>query len=349
VIRRPGALHATFTREKVVVSCAVIVLAALVPMIDSSQYGMDVLITMLIIMLLNVSWNFILGIAGVWNFGQLAIYAVGGYGAGLLLLHTSIPPWLAIIGGGLTGAVLAVLISVPTLRLFGIYTSLLTFAAAEVVQLVIQNDTSGTTGGTFGLPMVRGLFPSLSPLWNQRAWYWTCLGILIVAVAGTALLTRTTFGLGLRTLRDSLPYGSARGIAPLRHRILAFGVSGFAAGIAGALYTIYNGSIAPNVMGLTPMSIYVTMLVIGGMGTITGPLIGTAIVTVIEQLLIDHPGTEFTVLGAVLLAIVIFFPRGIAFEIEKMRRRVNAWMNEVEPVAEEGTAEFPARATVSSS
>jgi branched-chain amino acid transport system permease protein len=337
VTRRRTALQGTFTREKVVIAGACAFLAALVPLIDHSQYGMDVLITMLIIMLLNVSWNFILGIAGVWNFGQLAMYAVGGYGAGLLLLHTSVPPWLAIIGGGLAGAVLAVLIAVPTLRLYGIYTSLLTFAAAEVVQLVIENDTTGTTGGTFGLPMVRGLFPALSSAWNERAWYWTCLGILVVAVAGTALLTRTTFGLGLRTLRDSLPYGSARGIAPLRSRILAFAVSGFGAGIAGALYTIYNGSISPTVMGLTPMSIYVTMLVIGGMGTITGPLIGTAIVTLIEQLLISDPGTEFTVLGIVLLVIVIFFPRGIAFELDRVRRRVNTWMNETEPAPEEST------------
>jgi branched-chain amino acid transport system permease protein len=297
-------------------------------------------------MILNVSWNFILGVASVWNFGQLAIYAVGGYGAGLIILHTSIPPVIAIIGGGLTGAALAIIISVPTLRLYGIYTSLLTFAAAEVVQLVIENDTTGTTGGNFGLPMVRGLFPSLSPLWNERAWYWTCLAILIVAVAATALITRTTFGLGLRTLRDSLPYGSARGIAPLRARVTAFALSGFVAGIAGALYTIYNGSISPTVMGLTPMSIYVTMLVIGGMGRMTGPLIGTAIVTLIEQLLIDHPGTEFTVLGAVLLAIVIFFPRGIAAEFDRLRRRVNSWMNETEPVAakdEVGDPAAPAR------
>ena len=99
-------------------------------------------------------------------------------------------------------------------------------------------------------------------------------------------------------------------------------------------------------MGLTPMSIYVTMLVIGGMGTMTGPLIGTAIVTLIEQLLIDHPGTEFTVLGAALLVIVVFFPRGIAFEFDRLRRRVNTWMNETEPVPADDVGETAAPATV---
>jgi branched-chain amino acid transport system permease protein len=132
-------------------------------------------------------------------------------------------------------------------------------------------------------------------------------------------------------MRDSLRYGSARGIAPMSNRIIAFAISGFGAGVAGALYTIYNGSISPTVMGLTPLSIYVTMLVVGGMGTITGPLIGTALLTLVQQLLINDPGTELTVLGIVLLVIVIFFPRGIVDEITKVQRRVVAWMNATEP------------------
>jgi branched-chain amino acid transport system permease protein len=330
-VNRLSARRATFTREKVTVSTAFVLLIAAVPFIDTNQYGMDVFITALIIMLLNVSWNFVLGIAGVWNFGQLALYAAGGYGGGLLILHAGVPPWLAIIGGGVAGALMAILIALPTLRLYGIYTSLLTFAAAEVVQLVIQNDDTGTTGGAFGLPSVRPLFPSLSTLWSLRAWYWTCLAILVVAVATVAWLRRTTYGLALRTMRDSLRYGSARGIAPMPTRIIAFAISGFGAGVAGALYTIYNGSISPTVMGLTPLSIYVTMLVVGGMGTITGPLIGTALLTLVQQLLINDPGTELTVLGIVLLVIVIFFPRGLVDEISKVQRRVAAWMNATEP------------------
>jgi branched-chain amino acid transport system permease protein len=336
---RRGPWRATFTRQKVVISSAFVLLAALLPLIDTSQYGMDVFITALIIMLLNTSWNFILGIAGVWNFGQLAMYAGGGYGAGLLILHASVPPWLAIVGGGIAGALLATVVAFPTLRLYGIYTSLLTFAAAEVMQLVIQNDDTGTTGGAFGLPSVRNLYPSLSPLWSARAWYWTCLAILVVAVAGTAVLVRTPFGLSLRTLRDSLPYGSARGIAPRSSRVMAFAVSGFMAGIAGALYTIYNGSISPTVMGLTPLSIYVTMIVVGGLGTITGPLIGTLLLTLVQQLLIDDPGTELTVLGIVLLVIVVFFPRGLVDEVEKVRRRVVEWMDATEPAEVEPAAE----------
>jgi branched-chain amino acid transport system permease protein len=330
VSRRPSALKATFTAEKVVIAAALLTLAALIPLIYPSPYGIGVMITMAVLVVLNASWNFLLGFAGVWNFGQLALYAAGGYGCGILILHAGVPTVLAIPGGALAGALLATLLAFPTLRLYGIYTSLLTFAAAQVVQLVIQNDDTGTTGGAFGLPSIAGLFDGLSPLWAARAYYWLYLLIAVAAVAGIAVLVRSTFGLALRTTRDSLPYGSARGIDPLKHRVAAFAISGALAGLAGAMYTVYNGSIAPNVMGLTPMSIYVTMIVVGGLGTIAGPIIGTVLLTIIQQALIDHPGTQLTVLGVILLLIVVFFPRGIAEEGAKLHRRLVAWMDETE-------------------
>jgi branched-chain amino acid transport system permease protein len=330
VSRRPSPLQATFTTQKVVIAAALVILAALVPLIYPSPYGIGVMVTMAILVVLNASWNFLLGFAGVWNFGQLALYAGGGYGCGILILHAGFPTLPAMLGGAVAGALLAVLLAFPTLRLYGIYTSLLTFAAAQVVQLVIQNDDTGTTGGAFGLPSIGGLFDGLSPLAGARAYYWLYLAVAIATVAGIALLVRSTFGLALRTTRDSLPYGSARGIDPLRHRVTAFAISGALAGLAGAMYTVYNGSIAPNVMGLTPMSIYVTMIVVGGLGTISGPIIGTVLLTIIQQALIDHPGTQLTVLGVILLAIVIFFPRGIAEEGAKLQRRLVAWMDEEE-------------------
>lgn len=344
--RRPSALRATFTPTKVTISAALIVLAALVPFIYPSPYGTGVMVTMAILVVLNASWNFLLGYAGVWNFGQLALYAAGGYGAGMLMVHWSFPTALAVLGGVLAGALFAVLLAFPTLRLYGIYTSLLTFAAAQVFQLVIQNDDTGTTGGAFGLPSVEGPFSSLDPLWSARAYFWAYLVVAVATVAFIAWLVRSPFGLALRTTRDSLAYGSARGIDPLRHRVAAFAISGALAGLAGSMYVLFNGSIAPNVMGLTPMSIYVTMIVVGGLGRVTGPIIGTILISLIQQALIDHPGSQLSVLGAILLVIVIFFPRGIAEQGDRVRRRVETWMDEEED-AGEGVRPAPPAAVAS--
>jgi branched-chain amino acid transport system permease protein len=344
VTRRPTALRATFTPVKAVISAAVLIIAVLIPFIYPSPYGTGVMVTIAILVVLNASWNFLLGFAGVWNFGQLALYAAGGYGAGVLMVHAGFPALPAVIGGVLAGGALAVVLAVPTLRLYGIYTSLLTFAAAQVMQLVIQNDDTGTTGGAFGLPSVTGLFGSLSPLWNARAYFWLYLAVAVATVAFFAWLVRTPFGLALRTTRDSLAYGSARGIDPLRLRIAAFAISGALAGLAGGMYTLYNGSIAPNVMGLTPLSIYVTMLVVGGLGRVSGPVIGTILLSIVQQALIDHPGTQLTVLGVILLVIVVFVPRGIAEEAAGVWRRVEAWMDEEEDETVPAEASRPPQA-----
>ncbi|HEX9064167.1 MAG TPA: branched-chain amino acid ABC transporter permease [Streptosporangiaceae bacterium] len=307
-----------------------VVLAAVLPLVVSSQYVLGVMITTLILLVLNISWNFVLGVAGVWNFGQLAIYALGGYGAGIIMLHSPVSPWLALLAGGLVAAVAAVLLSFPTLRLYGIYTSLLTFAFAEVIQYVILNDGSGLTGGSFGLPIVRGLYSSLGLNASARAYFWTALAVAVIATVLLAAVGHARLGIALRAIRDAPAYAAARGVSPLRYRIIAFAISGFLAGIAGGLYVSYDQSISPSVMGLTPMSVYVTMLVIGGLGTSTGPIIGTILVQIVATALVTHPGAEFTILGLFLLVVVVFVPDGLAGLVGRHWRRISAWAAEDE-------------------
>src|SRR5204863_5065736 len=141
---------------------------------------------------------------------------------------------------------------------------------------------------------------------------------------------RSKLGIALRTIRDAPSYAAARGVSPLRYRIYAFAISGFMAGIAGGLYMSYYQSMTPSVMGLTPMSVDVTMLVIGGLGTIFGPVIGTALLTIVQTSLVDHPGIELTILGMFLLIVVVFVPGGLVGLIARTRSRVAAWAAEDE-------------------
>ncbi len=307
-----------------------VLLAAMFPLVTGNEYVLSVTVSTLILLVLTTSWNFVLGVAGVWNFGQLAIYALGGYGAGIIMLHSPLPPWLAVLAGAVIAALASVLLAFPTLRLYGIYTSLLTFAFAEVVQYVILNDSTGLTGGPFGLPIVPGLYSSLSPDGAMRAYYWTALAVVVASTAALAAITRSRLGIALRAVRDAPGYAAARGVSPLRYRVIAFAISGFLAGLAGGLYVSFNQSISPSVMGLTPMSIDVTMLVIGGLGTVFGPLIGTALLAVVQTLLATHPGVELTILGAFLLAVVVFVPGGLVGLITRTRNRISAWAAEDE-------------------
>ena len=307
-----------------------VVLLAGFPLVESNQYVLNVMVTALITLVLNTSWNFVLGIAGVWNFGMLAIYAIGAYGAGLLMLHTGLPAPIAVVLGGAAAGAISMLLAFPTLRLFGIYTSLLTFSFAQVIQFVIVNDPKGLTGGSFGLPTVPGLFPNLDSVAQIRAYYWTVLAIVIAATLTVAWIRGSRLGIALRTIRDAPAYAAARGVSPLKYRMLAFGISGFIAGVAGAMYLSYFQSVTASLMGLTPMSIDVTMLVIGGLGTTFGPIVGTGLLTFIQEALIDYPGIQLTILGTILLLIVVFVPGGLVGLISRTRRRIGSWVDEDE-------------------
>jgi len=308
-----------------------IVLAALFPLVYDDPYYMTIIVTAEIVLILNISWNFILGIAGVWNFGQLAIYALGAYSGGWLMLHQDwLPTPLAIVGGGLFAAGVSLLLAFPTLRLFGIYTSLLTFSFAQVFLFIVVNDPKGLTGGTFGFPTVPGLFSFLSPTASLHAYFWTMLGVVILATLAVAWIRASRLGIALRAIRDAPSYAAARGISPLKYRVIAFAISGFIAGVAGGLYLSYNQSFTTAAMGLTPMSIDVTMLVIGGLGTIWGPILGTSVLTGLQVSLVDYPGIQLTILGAILLVIVVFVPGGLVGLISSIRRRIAAWVAEEE-------------------
>jgi branched-chain amino acid transport system permease protein len=309
---------------------ALVAVVALIPVVWSNAYALGVMITAMIVLVLNISWNFVLGVAGVWNFGQLAIYAIGGYGVGLLMLHTPLPPALAIVCGGLLAAGVSVLLAFPTLRLHGIYTSLLTFSFAQVFLFIVVNDPKGLTGGTFGFPTVPGLFSFLSPTASLHAYFWTMLAVVIVATAIVARIRGSRLGIALRAIRDAPAYAAARGISPLKYRVIAFAISGFIAGVAGGLYLSYNQSFTTAAMGLTPMSIDVTMLVIGGLGTMWGPILGTSVLTGLQVSLVDYPGIQLTILGAILLVIVVFVPGGLVGLLSSIRRRVSAWVTEGE-------------------
>lgn len=305
------------------------VLAIAVPFIvpDSSWIGIATL--GMIWMTLNQSWNLVLGFGGVWHFGQLAIYAVGGYVAALLSLHTSLNPVIAIILGGLAATLVSLLLAIPALRLRGIYVSLLTFGFAEVVRLLIISDQSRFTGGSYGLSGFPGFgLQDLDATTRQNTMYWIALGVAIVTALTIFLVIRSPLGSGLIALRDNPALAAARGIPPRTYQMVVFGISGFFAGVAGAVYAFVFSVISPSLMGLGPMTLLVTMMVVGGLGTVMGPIVGTIIITFVQARLQEWPDIKLVVLGLILLVIVVAMPRGLVPVVSKLRQRLTRWMDE---------------------
>lgn len=288
---------------------------------------------------LNQSWNLVLGFSGVWHFGQLAIYAIGAYVAAVLSLHTSLPAVASILLGGFAALAVSVLLSLPALRLRGIYVSLMTFGFAEVVRLLIISDQSGATGGSYGLSGYPGFgLQGLDSVAGERASYWIALGVAVLTGVALYFVVRSPLGSGLVALRDNSPLAAARGISPRTYQMVVFGLSGFFAGVAGALYAYVFGVVSPSLMGLAPMTLLVTMLVVGGLGTVMGPIVGTVIMTFVQARLQSWPDIRLIVLGLILLLMIIAVPRGLLPVAAGWKKRLDDWIAEDEIDDQDSTA-----------
>ena len=276
---------------------ALLVAAVALPLVWRNDYVIDVALTALIWMVLNQSWNLQLGIGGIWNFGQLAIFAIGGYVAGLVSLHWGIPAWLSLIMGG---------------------------AAAAPV-------------GLSGIPGLA--FEGLSPDAKQRAYYWLALGLVVLTAIFIYVFIHSPLGTALKALRDSPAYAASRGVSPLKMQVITFGTSAFIAGVAGAFYAQYFGTISPSVMGLGPLSLFVAMLVVGGLGTFWGPMLGTAVIVVVSEVLRDFEEARLIIVGLILLVTIVLAPRGLVPLLQEGWERLQRWMAEDEATEEETTEE----------
>lgn len=325
----PFARQMGWRRPNPIATAVVLLLAIVFPVVWPNDYVIDVALTALIWMVLNQSWNLQLGIGGIWNFGQLAIFAIGGYVAALISLHSGVPPVLGMVAGGLAAAAVSVVIAVPVLRLRGIYASLLTFSFGEVVRLLVISDESGVTGGSFGLSGIPGLaFDGLPPDARQRAYYWIALALVVLTAVFVYVFIHSPMGAAMKALRDAPGYAASRGVSPMTMQVVTFSISAFIAGVAGAFYAHYFGVISPSVMGLAPMSLFVAMLVVGGLGTFSGPLVGTALIVVVSEYLRDYDELRLIIVGAILLATIVIAPRGLVPAFRDGWRRVQAWMAE---------------------
>ena len=306
----------------------VLAAGAVVPFLVTSQYLLGVLVLSLIYSILNLAWNLTVGISGIWNFGQLALFAAGGYAYGIFSSRYGLSPWLGLGIGAFAGAGFGILMILPALRLRGIYAALLTFAFAEVFRLVIINDSSGLTGGPYGLSSVPGLFSNATPTGQQRGYYWVALAGAVFTAWVLKRLIGSPTGLALQALRDSTPYAIGMGANRRTSILISTAVSGFLSGLAGALYGGYYEGISPVVMGLAPLSLFMLMIVIGGLGRLYGPALGTFVVMLLSELLRDVDQWRFIVLGAILLVILAFQPTGLSGLLSRGIAALRNWMAE---------------------
>ena len=284
-----------------------------------SPYLTVLAIDLLTAALFAASLHFIMGPAGLHSFGHAAYFGLGAYGAALGVRALGLPMELALVLAPLAAALGALAFGWFCVRLSGVYLAMLTLAFAQIVwSIVFQWDA--VTGGSNGLT---GVWPA-PWLTDKRRYFYLTLAL----VAGSVLLIRrllfAPFGYALRAGRDAPQRAEAIGIPVQRLQWAAFVIAATFAGLAGALYAFSKGSISPDTLAVGRSVDGLVMVLLGGLQTLAGPLVGAVTFTWLQDAVARHTDYWRALLGGVILLLVLAFPQGIAGFVEALAARFSA-------------------------
>ena len=282
-----------------------------------SPYTLVLGIDLLIAALFAASLHFIMGPAGMHSFGHAAYFGVGAYAAALLVLRLGVSSEMALVAAPFISALVAAPLAWFAVRLSGVYLAMLTLAFAQIVwSICFQWDD--VTGGSNGLT---GVWPS-AVLQDKAAYYWLTLMLVALSVLALRRVLMSPLGYALRACRDSVGRAEAMGLNVARVQWIGFVLAAAFAGLAGALFAFSKGSISPDVLGVSKSVDALVMVLLGGVHTLVGPLVGAATFTVLQDTLARSTDYWRAVLGASMLLLVLVFPHGIAGSVQTLWQRV---------------------------
>ncbi len=283
------------------------------PVVFPHAFVLTIATQALIWALLAASWDLLSGYTGQVSFGHAGFFALGAYTAATLSKHVGLSAGGGLAAASLMAAAIGVLVGFPALRLRGHYLALVTLGFAEIFRLIAQNWTS-LTGGPFGI-YDYGTFSGLPPdPFRRAATYLVVLVIVAAAVACMlAVCERSPASKAFRAIREDEVLAATLGIHTTAYKLLAFGLSSGFAGLAGALYAYCILLVSPTVGSPATTSLVIAMAVLGGTGTIWGPVAGALLLYWVNEAL-RFVGVVYNLVlvGLVILLFVIVLPKGLA-------------------------------------
>ncbi|WP_338664180.1 ABC transporter permease [Pararoseomonas sp. SCSIO 73927] len=277
------------------------------------EYALTVLTDACVAILFAVSLHFMMGPGGMASFGHAAWFGIGAYAAGLLMQWIAAPMPVGLLAAPLVAGIVAAGFGWFVVRLSGVYLSMLTLAFAQIVWAVSFQWVEVTGGDNGLLGLVRPAWAS-----ETRVFYWLALAL---SVGGALLLRRilyAPYGYALRAARDSAPRAAAIGLDVKGLRIAAITVAGAACGLSGALFSYGKGSIFPTYISIAHSVEALLMVLLGGLQTVAGPIIGALVYTGLADVLMRSTDLWRLVLGAVIVTLVVAFPEGIAGAVRRL-------------------------------
>lgn len=285
-------------------------LALVLPLLLRGPYHRHVLVLAGLFILMALGFDLVLGYIGELSLGHAAFFGIGAYTTALLTRHFDVPFPVDLLLAGLFTGVAGVVIGAPSLRLKGPYFAIVTFGFAEILHLVALNWTS-VTRGPMGLPDIP--HPQLGPfaITSELGYYYTILLLIGVAILVTRRLVESTVGHALLAIRENDELASATGISTFRFKLLAFVIGMIFTGAAGSLYARYVHFVDPTALSFYYTVTVVSMVIVGGQGSIAGTILGALIFTLLPEYLRVVEGARLVIFGALLMAAIVFMPEGL--------------------------------------
>jgi branched-chain amino acid transport system permease protein len=289
------------------------VLAALLvfPLLVTSEYLLRIAVLAGIYIILTSSLNVTNGYTGLFSFGHAAFYGIGAYTAAILATRFGLSFWLTLPLAGIVAGAFGAAIALPTLRLTGIFLALVTIGFQEITYLVILN-WIGLTRGPMGIP---GIPPPTfwgSPLTGNRGYYYLVLALDVLLLFILSRIVTSRVGRAFVAIREDELAAQASGIATFRYKVLSFVIATCFAGVAGAFFAHHARFVSADSFRLDETFAILTMLIVGGMGSLPGPVIGAVFLVVLPEasrFLAEYRGVVY---GLILMAVILFRPEGIA-------------------------------------
>jgi branched-chain amino acid transport system permease protein len=292
-------------------------LAIALPALVANASQLNYAILVLMIAQAGVAWNILGGYAGQVSLGHAAFYGIGAYTSTKLLIVFGLSPWLGMLAGGVVAVLFALVIGWPCFRLKGHYFAMATIAIAEILKIVVTNQD--WLGGAVGLtlPMAESGWWGFVFNKSRVPYYYIVLGLLLLTLGVSWLIGRSFLGYYFRAIKDEPDAARSVGIDLTRYKLIAIAASSFLTALGGTFYAQKELYIDPGSTMATSLSIKIALVaILGGVGTLSGPVVGALILTAIEESTRamfggTGRGTDLIIYALLIIGIAVFYPSGV--------------------------------------
>jgi branched-chain amino acid transport system permease protein len=279
------------------------------PLFFPSAYYYRVAALVFVFAIAVLGLNLLMGFAGQVSLGHAGFMGIGAYAVAIGPTHLGAPTWLSLIVGAAISALLGLLVGRPILRLRGHYLAVATLGFGLLLAIVFTNEAR-FTGGPDGMTVPR-LVLFGAPLRGAQTWYWISAATFLCGAALALNLLDSPTGRALRAIHDSEIAARVLGVSTADKKLSIFVISAVYASVAGSYFALLNGHITPDIAGFLRSIELVAMVVLGGMGSVAGSLVGAAVLTVLPQALTALHDYEHMVLGLIIILVMVFLRAGI--------------------------------------